>query len=130
MGQTVTDLPSNATPSDLGLAVELEKPATEYTDPVESAFEDSASVTEPEVEVTAQGNIGRDPEKVTEQPDVQDAGSVTLTRDEVYELNMYLSHNQYTLREVEMLKPIFDKLKTPTGRGGWWGWGLGLMDRF
>jgi hypothetical protein len=128
LGQTVTELPDNATSPDLGSAAELEQPATEYTDPVESAFESATSVTEPEVEVTAQGNIGEDPKIESEtKAFASEPGSVTLTSEEVFQLNRFLATSKYSLSDLENLKSVFEKLKTPTGRGGWWG--LGLLDR-
>lgn len=140
MGQTVTDLPDNATPLELESAAELEKmPESDETlrpniwtppDAVESAFENAASVTEPEIEVTAQGNVGDDPKPEPEsavKTFIPEPGSVMLTSEEVFQLNHYLATSRYSLSDLEHLKSVFEKLKTPTGRGGWWG--LGLLDR-
>ena len=126
MGQTVTDLPDNATPLELESADKLEQPAT-YIDPVESEFENVASVTEPEIEVTAQGNVGKDPKpEMDTKTSVPEPGSVTLNSEEVFQLNHFLASSRFTLSDFEHLGPVFKKLNTPT-RGGWWGWGL--MDR-
>ena len=84
--------------------------------------------TLPEVEVTAQGNIGEDPKTESEtKAFASEPGSVTLTSEEVFQLNRFLATSKYSLSDLENLKSVFEKLKTPTGRGGWWG--LGLLDR-